>query len=271
MIRENLGYIETQCQQAVRLQLQKTQWRSGENFDILIENESLELCNRVLDRLKANDFHILRQFQGKSKLTTYLSAIISRQAVDMVREKRGRNRQKERAAALGPLGQKVYKLVFQQGLSIVEVQKDFLHRRLPVPTDETLLSVVDKIKGAARAPADGDDIKRGYLAPADQDGDGPEVVVPDTGSDPAKLLDDKTKRERIQLVFTDLLADLSGEERLLLRMRFGFSDGDTSGKIPDIAAALNISEKAAYKRIDKTLAKCRRKLSLQGVDIHDLF
>ncbi len=271
MVRENLEYIEIQCRRAVRVQLSKLPSTHSEEFDILIENESLELSNRVLDKLKEKDFQILRQFQGKSKLTTYLSAIISRQAVDMVREKKGRIREKERAAAMGKIGEKVYNIVFRQGLSIVEVQKDFLHRGLPVPTDGVLLEAIDKIKGSAGIPSDGNDIKKGFLSSVDGGGESFEIVVPDTGSNPEKLFIDTKKREEVERVFGDLMDGLSGEERLILRMRFGFDEEDTPKKIPEIASVLNIDEKAVYKRIGNILAKCRKTLSLQGVDINELF
>jgi RNA polymerase sigma factor (sigma-70 family) len=271
LIRQNLGYIEAQCVKAVRIQLGKHHTLAGPDMELQIENEALELSSLVLDKLEADDFKILRQFQGKSKLTTYLTAIISRSAVDMLRQKYGRSRQKERARTLGPLGEKVYKIVFQQGLSLVEVQKDFLHRRLPVPTDKAIQEVIEKIGGPGKIPAEAPDIKTGYLRPADNPREKASVVVPDNSGSPEQTLEDQAKRQAVDDVLSELIDGLSGEDRMILRMRFGLGKQENPRKIPDIAAALNISPKTVYKRIDTILGKCRKHLAVKGVTIHDLF
>lgn len=250
--------------------MSKRQASSGPDLELRIENEALELSNLVLNKLEANEYKILKQFQGKSKLTTYLTAIISRQAVDMLRQKHGRNRQKERAGALGPLGDKVYKIVFQQGLSLVEVQKDFLRRRLPVPTDEAIQEVIDNIQGPVKIPADTPDIKTGFLKPADNPG-GNVVEIPDHASNPEQTMLDQTRNQSVNLSLAELLDKLSGEDRMILRMRFGFGEHEKQAKIPEIAAALHISPKTVYKRITTILGTCRKHLELKGVTIHDLF
>ncbi len=271
MIRKNLSYIESQCMRTIRLQMGKMYSFGAADFEIRIENEALELCNNVLDKLEESDFKILRQFQGKSKLTTYLTAIISRQAVDTIRKKRGRSREKERAKALGPLGEKIYKIIFQQGLSLVEVQKEFLHKRKPVPTDEAIQDAIDKIRGSVKIPADENELKTGYLEPSDNHLEKPSVVVPDSAGNPEKVLLQKTKEQEVERILTDLAAGLSGEERLILRMRFGLGENDNPKHIPDIASALNLNPKTVYKRIGNILTKCRNTLELKGVNINDLF
>lgn len=271
VIRQNLDYIEAQCVKAVRVQLGKHHTFAGPDIELQIENEALELSSLVLDKLEANDFKVLRDFQGKSKLTTYLTAIISRAAVDMLRQKYGRSRQTERAKALGPLGEKVYKIVFQQGLSLVEVQKDFLHRRLPVPTDEAIQEAIHKIGGTGKIPAEAPDIKTGYLRPADNPREKAVVEVPDNSGNPEKTLEDQTRRQTVDQVLSELVDGLSGEDRMILRMRFGLGEQENPRKIPDIAAALRLSPKTIYKRIDTILGKCRKRLALKGVTIHDLF
>lgn len=243
---------------------------AGPDLELRIENEALELSNLVLDKLEADEYKILKQFQGKSKLTTYLTAIISRQAVDMLRQKHGRNRQKERAGALGPLGEKVYKIVFQQGLSLVEVQKDFLRKRLPVPTDEAIQEVIDKIEGPVKIPADTQDIKTGFLKSRDNPGE-KDVVVSDHASNPEQTMLDQTRNQTIDLTLMELLDKLSGEDRMILRMRFGLGEHEKPGQIQEIAAALHISPKTVYKRITTILGTCRKHLELKGVTIHDLF
>ncbi|MEN8221954.1 MAG: sigma-70 family RNA polymerase sigma factor [Acidobacteriota bacterium] len=86
-INSNLEYINKQCLKTVKL-------KSGGFLkgELNVENEADRLFNRVLDKLTENDFGILRRFEGRSKLTTYLTTIIVRTAIDMIRERAGRER-----------------------------------------------------------------------------------------------------------------------------------------------------------------------------------
>ncbi len=107
MINEQLDFIEKQSYKIVKLKFADK--KTGENAKIEIENRALELSNNVLDKLKKEDFKILRNFNKKAKITTYLTTIISRQFVDIIRKKMGRSREKDRAKEFGDLGLRIYK------------------------------------------------------------------------------------------------------------------------------------------------------------------
>ncbi len=104
IVNKNIKFINRQCLNTVKI-------KSGiflkSSFDR--ENEADSLFNRVLDKLSENDFGILRRFEGRSKITTYLTTIIARTAVDMIRERAGRERTSEKVGPDGnpPAGRKV--------------------------------------------------------------------------------------------------------------------------------------------------------------------
>jgi len=86
LINQNIPFISRQCRRLVRQ-------KSGGYLrgELNLENESDVLFNRVIDKLTDNSYRVLSRFEGRSKLTTYLTAIISRTAVDLIRERTGRN------------------------------------------------------------------------------------------------------------------------------------------------------------------------------------
>jgi DNA-directed RNA polymerase specialized sigma24 family protein len=89
LIVDHLPYIEKQCRRAAE---SPGNYRS----DADVDNEADHLLTEVLDHLKADDFKVLRDFRGSSKLTTYLTAVISNLVVDIIRTRKGRSRAGER-------------------------------------------------------------------------------------------------------------------------------------------------------------------------------
>ena len=90
-LKTHLVFIERQCLKA--LKIYKSNFHS--NLSIREENEAVALFNTIIDKLRDRDFHVLKQYKGRSDLKCYLSAIISREVVDYIRRKRGRKREKE--------------------------------------------------------------------------------------------------------------------------------------------------------------------------------
>ncbi len=144
IINENFDYIEKQCFNAVRLRLKDF---ASKDTGINIENEALELSNRVLDTLQKDNYRVLRGFKGNARITTYITAIISRQAVDLIRKKLGRGREKERAKELGDIGLHLYQRVLKDGCPLPGVFRELQNDNGFTGSLEDLEAMVQKIKG----------------------------------------------------------------------------------------------------------------------------
>lgn len=263
LIGEHFPFIEKRCWQVVQARVNPS---SGQSLKI--ENEVLELCNRVLDKLKQNNYHILRQFQGKAKLTTYLTAIIANQSVDLIRKYRGRDRQKERAKKLGAIGEKIYQLAVVDQLSVEEIHVKISESgAIKLPPDE-INGMIALIRGRHASgnpvPAPGGAVKAGNAI----NGEGRPVVVDDK-KNPEELLVDQNGHAKVKNMVEDLLEGLSGEERLILRMRFPAREGESPCSIVEIAETLGISAKATYKKLSRLLNRCKKQLEDRGVRLHD--
>jgi RNA polymerase sigma factor (sigma-70 family) len=270
IINENFEFIEKQCFKAVRLKLGD---HLSPAISLNIENEALELSSQVLDTLQQDNYRVLREFKGNAQLTTYLTAIISRRAVDMIRKKLGRGREKERAKDLGNIGLLLYQRVIKDGYPLRDVYDELrADGNFPGALEE-LEAMLRKIKGknpgshqlgAANGNNGTSAVKNGTSINEE------EYVIPDTKSDPQVLLMEKQRQQEIHRVIRDMIAPLSGEERLLLRMRFRVHEDEKSGSVEQIANALGVTPKAVYKRITRLMKKCRQQLDRRGVRINEL-
>ncbi len=275
-INEHFEFIEKQCFKAVRLRLGENS--SAENA-LNIENEALELSNRVLDTLQRDNYRVLREFKGNSRLTTYITAIISRQAVDLIRKKLGRDREKERAKEFGDVGLLVYQRVIKDGYPLSDVFEELRTDSGFPGSMEELEAIVQKIKGKGKrknprvslpngsdSAANGSVVKKGTFIGADKN----ELVIPDSRSDPQEIVMENQRKRKMDEVIEDIIAQLNGEERLLLRMRFPFGEEETPQTVAQVSKVLGITQKAVYKRITRLLKKCKDKLDREGVTINDL-
>jgi RNA polymerase sigma factor (sigma-70 family) len=263
LIGSHFSFIEKRCWQVVQ-----SRRNPSSGHPLKIENEVLELCNRVLDKLKQNDYQILRQFQGKAKLTTYLTAIIANQSVDLIRKYRGRDRQKERAKKLGKLGEQIYQLALVDNLSPEEIHMQVSEsgpNKLTVADiDEMIALIRGKRYPGNPEPAPGGAVKEGAAI----NGNGQPVVVDDK-KNPEELMVEHNGHTKVKGVVEGLLHGLSGEERMILRLRFPAREGDSPCSIVEIAETLGISAKATYKKISRLLHRCKKKLEKEGVRFHD--
>jgi RNA polymerase sigma factor (sigma-70 family) len=266
IISDHFQLIERQCFNAVKRQLK---YHGALNNPVNIENEAIELSNQVLDTLQHDDYRVLRQFKGDAKLSTYITTIIARQAVDLVRKKLGRSREKERAQKFGKIGMMIYEKIILQGCSLEEIYPELKSTEGISQSLEELETIAEKIKGKKGSLSfsneDNPVVKNG--ATVNEDGD---YIIPDKKNDPEELLIEEQRKQKLGEVVKDIIAHLNGEERIILRMRFPANGEKKPGKVEQIATVLGISEKAVYKRIARILKKCKNLLDQKGVAVNDL-
>jgi len=266
IISDHFPLIERQCFIAVKRQLK---YQGTLNNPLNIENEALELSNQVLDTLQHDNYRVLRQFKGEAKLSTYITTIIARQAVDLVRKKLGRSREKERAQKFGKTGMIIYEKIILQGCSLAEIYLELKSGENISQSLEELETIAEKIRGKKSSLTflNGDNpvVKNGAIV--NEDGD---YIIPDKKNDPEELLIEEQRKQKLGEIVKEIIAQLNGEERIILRMRFPANDEEKPGKVEQIATVLGISEKAVYKRIARILHKCKNLLDQKGVAVNDL-
>lgn len=268
MINEQLDFIEKQSYKIVKLKFADK--KTAESAKIEIENRALELSNNVLDKLKKEDFKILRNFNKKAKITTYLTTIISRQFVDIIRKKMGRSREKDRAKEFGDLGLRIYKDVCIDKNSIQEFYK-ILQFENSIITIEKIEEIVDRIKGKKKY--DKKDIENFPDTPVKKGviGENGEVLVTEKNKTPESYIFANEQKQIIDKNLKLILSKLTTEEKLILKLRFYNDKDDKKDIINGIANLLDINKRAVSKKIDKILKKCKNILNENGIELNDLF
>lgn len=266
LIHRHIEFIEKQCFTVVRMKRTAHSPRQ----DIELENEALELSGRVMDQLSGNNFQVLRQFENKSKFTTYLTTIIAHQAIDMIRRKKGRNREKERAREFGDIGMQVYQKTIVQGLSTERAYQEFQNDGRAAMSESEFMKIAARISGSDRNPGAIPNQDDNLIRMGHQNCETGEIISPDNRNNPEDTAIRNNQRQQMDQLLQDILNELNGEDKLIIRMRFPVSRDQEPESIDSIAAALGISSKAVYKRVSRILKKCRQKILKKGLKSHDI-
>ncbi|MGZ4808709.1 MAG: sigma-70 family RNA polymerase sigma factor [Thermoanaerobaculia bacterium] len=205
-------------------------------------------------KLIDNNYYVLRQYEGKSSLGTFLFIVIHRFFLDYRDRLWGRWRTSAEAQRHGDAAILLEQLIVRDGAPL-EQAFDIVTTKYPESTREQL----ERIR--ALLPE--------RLPRLKVEVDGPhflQIAAASTRADD-RIIDGERKKsaERVSRVFAATLAGFSAEEQLILRMRFG------SGlKIVTIATALGIDQRKLYRVVDRIIAALRTALIAEGLALDDI-
>jgi DNA-directed RNA polymerase specialized sigma24 family protein len=206
-----------------------------------------ELGSVVRLKLIEGDYEILRKFEGRSRFETYLTTVVQRIFLDERVKRWGKWRPSTEAMRLGPLAVRFETLLWRDGIGREEACRA-LESSGPATREE--LDVL-----FAKLPP---------RIPRREVGEGVMAGLADAGADAEVALRGREARDaahKAQDALTAAFGDLSGEDRLILKMRF-----EDSFAIADIAVALRLEARPLYRRIDVILMGLRRRLESAGLD-----
>lgn len=268
LLSEQLDYITRVCEKAAgQADAVYTQALAGEGgHGYLVERagrlDKDELFVQVLDHLQEDDYRRLREFKGNSSISTYLTAIISRLVVDIVRSRTGRNRAKERAERFGETGRRLYELVIQRGHSIAEVVDILQTNHGIAATEGQLQAMLDEMQG--RKPRHQSDAES-------------ETAWSDSGelvsiqrSTPEQKVSEKEQGRRRREILKQVLDSMSGEEKLIIRLRFPLDEEADQLEPAAIAKMLGTTHQEVERRTRRILTSCRELLLKQGISLDAL-
>jgi RNA polymerase sigma factor (sigma-70 family) len=197
-----------------------------------------------------DDYAILRKYEGRSSLATYLAVVFRRLLADERTRQRGRwhaSREAERMGAAGILLETLLRRdqrPMEEVLPLVQAA----HPELSRPAIETLAARLPQRSPRPRAVE--------IDAPAALEVAGPEAA--DAG---ALAGEARTLAQRTSAVVRRSLADFPLEDRMLIRLRFG-----SEMSIADVSRMLRLPQRPLYRRIEALLARLRSALLAAGLD-----
>jgi RNA polymerase sigma factor for flagellar operon FliA len=206
---------------------------------------------RSIARLKLvdNDYEVLRKFQGRSSLRTYLTIVLDRVFLDYRNAQWGKWRPSAEAQRLGAVALRLEQLMGRDGFTFDEAVEMLRTQLGARESRDTLYDI------ALRLPV--------RLSRKPQ---GEEAIghIEDPSPSPDLLVEREELRPHAVVARAALdraISALDPQERLIIRMRFVNGLG-----VVDIARALNLEQRPLYRRVDQILQRLRQSLEAEGVN-----
>ena len=199
-------------------------------------------------RMVDDDYAILRKFQNRSTLWTYLAAVIERLSLDFCVEKWGRWRPSAMAERLGPVAVALERLVNRDAHSVDEAVEILRTNHAVALTHAELRNVWEQLPARVRHTEVGE-----------------EAAQELSGNDSSEAaIDDADRREtvdRLQSALQSAFAQVAAQDRVLIALRF---DQDLS--MVEIAKLTGSSVPTLHRRLDKSVKQLRLALSRAGFE-----
>ncbi|HUO85125.1 MAG TPA: sigma-70 family RNA polymerase sigma factor [Thermoanaerobaculia bacterium] len=216
----------------------------------LSADECDEFRSEIHLHLLENDYRVLRQFDGRSAIGTYLTVVIQRFLLDFRDHRWGKWRPSAAARSAGPVAIRLETLMLRDGLSFAEALEVLRTEGVEQSRDE-IYSLVARFpmrhgKAAARevGVVDATNVKTAL---------DPEQEA--LRSEHGILEDDLAEALRQEM------KDLTPEERLVLRMTY--VDGH---RIADVARVIGMEARQLYRRLEQMKSAFRRGLEARGIE-----
>jgi RNA polymerase sigma factor (sigma-70 family) len=214
----------------------------------LFGEDAEDFASQAKMALIEDDYAILRKYEGRSSLDTYLTVVVQRLLADERTRAKGRWHPSSDAKRLGPAAVLLETLVRRDGRSLDEALP---HMRVSHPelTREQVAAMLDRLPQRITRPRPVDLNSVGEIA----------------GSEPADARVLAGDRQRmaslIGRALREQLRSLPAEDRLLIRLRFA---ADMS--IADISRMTRLPQRPLYRRLEALFVRLRSALAEAGVD-----
>jgi len=208
-----------------------------------------DLASAVRLALIDDDYAILRQYEGRSAFPTYLTIVIQRLISDERTRARGRWHASAEAERIGPAAVLIERLIRREGRASAEALPIVraLHPEVqPHEIDSILARLPER---TSRPRLVGLETTEHELAASD---------AADTG---AIAADTRRISTAASGVVCTLLASMTLNDRMLLRLRFG-----SGMSIADVARMLKLPQRPLYRRLEALLGQLRHALTAAGID-----
>jgi RNA polymerase sigma factor (sigma-70 family) len=203
-------------------------------------------------RLIENDYAILRRFEGRSSLPTYLTMVIQRLFVDYQVNRWGRWRPSTEARRRGPLAVHLERLLYRDRLGLEEALE-------VLRTDFQVPETADELRELARALPQRVD-RRMSPDPSALTG-----AIEWSAEDGVVRLEARAEAERLEAALERALNALSPQDRLVFKLHYV-----ESISVADISRQLHLDQSRLYRKIGQGQKSIRQQLEAEGIRNDDV-
>jgi RNA polymerase sigma factor for flagellar operon FliA len=206
-----------------------------------------DFSSHVRLRLIEHDYRILRAFQGRSSLHTYLTAVITRLFLDYQNQRWGRWRPSEMAVRLGPEAVLLERLVTRDEYTVDEAIRILGTRPEVTIGERDLRAIWERLPRRRRS----------------REAEGPAAEPASRAGRSEDEVAEADEAQRIAAELTRLFENLPAADRVLVHLHFGHGV-----PLAILAGRFGQSRSAVQRRMAHLMGEWRRRLTAAGVD-HD--
>ncbi len=214
----------------------------------LTRDDAEDFASAVRLRLLADDAAVLRKFEGRSSINTFLVAVVTHQYQDWRNAQWGKWRPSAEAKRIGPLAILLETRLLRDGLTMDEAVETLRTNHGVVESRDALEEI------AARLPVRH---QRVFVTtdslddrPAEHGNPESHVARQEAG----------VMAQRASVALETALATLTPEDLVIIRLRF-YKDL----RISDIAKVLNLDQRGLYRRLEQVCRSLRAALESDGI------
>lgn len=214
-------------------------------------DEAEELAGEVRLALVEDDYAVLAAYEGRCKMSTYLTVVAQRLLLAHRSRKWGRWRPSAEAQRLGPLAVRIEQLISRDGLTVEDAYQA-LRAVDPGLVRETVADFAGRLP-----PRSG----RRFESEAALE------TLPSAEPTPDEAVlasESAARRRRADAALHAALAEFPAQDQLVLRLRFV-----EGRKVVEIARGLALDPRPLYRRIETLTRDLRRELERRGVSAAD--
>ena len=214
----------------------------------LDESEYEEFASIVKLKLVENDYAVIRKFQGRCHLATFITIVVRRMLLDYRIHHWGKWHASAEAKRLGDLAVELEQILHRDGRTLEEALP-VLSARYPEATRESLETLAQQLpeRHARRRMVDLEEAQ--------------DVPIDASTEESVLVAERQDASQRLSLAMRDALANVDPHDLLLLQLRF-----ESRMTVAQIARSMHIEQKLLYRRMEKLLHDLRAALERAGID-----
>lgn len=212
-------------------------------------NEAEDFGQFVKMELIDNNYEIIRKFEGRASITTYLTTVIQHLFYQYRVRLWGKWRPSAEARRIGDKAVTLERLIYREGYSLEEAVQVLITGHDSEYTRRELEAIWLRLPVRPPRP-----VLVSQAVP-------PEVATEETDADERLMAGERQDIARnVMSIVDETMESMSPEDQVILQLRFW--DGL---KAAEIAQRLGIPAKRVYKRVDRQLAVLKAGLARAGV------
>ena len=213
-----------------------------------LSTEQEEFAGFVRLRLIEDDYAVLRKFQHRSSMRTYLAAVIERLSLDFCVERWGRWRPSAVADRLGPVAVLLERLVTRDAYTLNEAIEIVQTSHASALSPRELRDIWGQLPARFKTTEVGEEAAAAVQSPQNAE----------SSVENAEL---QVNVDRLDRTLKSAFDRVPAQDRVLVALRY---DQDLS--IVEIARLTGSSVPTLHRRLDRTIKDLRRALTASGFD-----